>query len=278
MKVGVFQFSSCRDIKKNFETIKSAVHLSAKENVRLVVFQECAACGYPPIETDCIDNINFDIIHDEIQHIASLAKKYNMYIAIGTIRKESDKYYNSIQMIDFQGNFLSAYDKRALWGWDIGNFEKGNNLGIYEIDNIKIGFRICFEIRFPEYFRELFVRDVALCFVSFCDVADEDSPERYNLIKSHIATRAVENVMTVISVNSTSKFQTAPTAVIDHNGKIVYESPKGQEYLLVYEYEPPKTTFGMEGRITHSKELISAKAMPLFEYINTNSNKQPPYI
>ncbi|WP_160317140.1 hypothetical protein [Oxobacter pfennigii] len=51
--------------------------------------------------------------------------------------------------------------------------------------------------------------------MSFCDVSNEDSMERYDMIKAHLITRAVENVMTVISVNSTSHYQTAPAAVID---------------------------------------------------------------
>ena len=257
MKIGAFQFSACSDIRKNFETITSAILLAAKSEVRLLVFQECAACGYPPIETPDINNIDFDILQNEMQNIAALAKKYNMYIALGTIKKENCKHYNSVQLINPNGEFMESYDKRALWGWDADNFEKGSNLGIYEIDNIKIGFRICFEIRFPEYFRELFTRNVPLCFVSLCDTSDEDMPERYNIIKSHIITRAVENIMTVISVNSSSKHQSAPTAVIDHNGRVISEAPKNREHMLIFEYEPPEITFGMDGRITHSKKLLS---------------------
>lgn len=48
----------------------------------------------------------------------------------------------------------SHYDKRALWGWDKDNFTPGEGGGIIEYGDIKIGIRICFEVRFPEYFRE----------------------------------------------------------------------------------------------------------------------------
>jgi omega-amidase len=125
-----------------------------------------------------------------------------MYIVLGTIRIQKSMCYNLLQLIGPNGESIGNYDKRALWGWDLDNFTKGESLGIYQIDDIQIGFRICFEIRFPEYFRELFKSYVQLCFVSFCDVSEQDLIERYGIIKSHLVTRAVENVNFYIRVSS----------------------------------------------------------------------------
>ena len=256
MKVGVFQFRGSDSISDNHEAIKRAINKASQNKVRLLVFQECATCGYPPVETPAIEKINFGILNSNLQEIKELANKHNMYIALGTIREQNLKHYNSIQLIAPNGEILGNYDKRALWGWDLDNFKQGQTLGIYQIDDIKVGFRICFEVRFPEYFRELFKENVELCFVSFCDVLNEDSIERYDMIKAHLITRAVENVMTVISVNSTSHYQTAPTAVIDINGSIVSEAPRNQEYLIVYEYKAPVMGFGQKGRLHYSLELL----------------------
>lgn len=179
-----------------------------------------------------------------------------MHIALGTIREQNSKYYNSIQLTAPNGEVIGNYDKRALWGWDLDNFKQGQSLGIYQIDDIKVGFRICFEVRFPEYFRELFKEKVELCFVSFCDFLNNDSIEKYDIIKAHLITRAVENVMTVISVNGTAHYQTAPTAVIDINGNIVSEAPRNQEYLIIYNYKAPVMGFGQKGRLHYSLELL----------------------
>lgn len=257
MIVGVFQFHGSDSISDNQKAIKRAINMAFQNKVRLLVFQECATCGYPPVETPAIEKINFEILNSYLEEIKELAKKYDMYIALGTIREQHSKHYNSIRLIAPAGELIGDYDKRALWGWDSDNFIQGQNLGIFQIDGIKVGFRICFEIRFPEYFRELFKEKVELCFVSFCDVLNEDSIERYNIIKAHLITRAVENVMTVISVNSTSHFQTAPTAVIDINGNIISEAPRNQEYMIVYDYQAPVMGFGQKGRLHYSLELQS---------------------
>ncbi len=252
MKVGVFQFSSGSDIDANFAAISRGIKQAARENVRLLVFHECAACGYPPVETPDINQIDITALENRLDLVCQLAQENHLYIALGMIRQEDSRRYNSIRLISPEGTIIGNYDKRALWGWDLDHFERGSALGIFDIDDIKVGFRICFEVRFPEYFRELFEAQAELCFVSFCDVSAQDSPERYQIIKSHLLTRAVENVMTVVSINSISDFQTAPTAIFDVNGHVIREAPRNKEHLLVYDYLRPDIGFGEKGRIENS--------------------------
>ena len=259
MRIGVFQFSANDNLNQNHAKMTSAIEQAAKEKVRLLVFQECATCGYPPIERADVVSIDFEALRNNAEEIAALAFKHGMYIAIGTITQQDGHLFNSIQLMNPEGNISGVYSKRALWGWDteiLSHFSRGSSRGTFSIDGLKVGFRICFEVRFPEYFRELYKEDVKLCFVSFNDVNDEDHPERYALIKAHLQTRAVENIMTVISVNSVSKFQTAPTAVIDHNGAVVLEAPKNEEHLMIYEYTEPESDFGTEGRRVNNAILF----------------------
>ena len=175
MRVAVFQFASGADVSKNAEKIFGAIEQAAHEKVRLLVFHECAACGYPPVETPDIEQIDYSALDSLFERVCQLTEKYDMFIALGTIRRENSKRYNSLRMISPKGELLGDYDKRALWGWDLNHFEKGSSRGVFDIDGVKVGLRICFEIRFPEYFRELFSERVELCFISFSDVAETTS-------------------------------------------------------------------------------------------------------
>ena len=179
-----------------------------------------------------------------------------MYIGLGTIIPAKDSYFNSIVLISPGHQKLPAYHKRALWGWDRENFRPGHERGIYTIDKVKVGLRICYEVRFPEYFRELFREKVEVAFVSFCDVEQEPNPNRYELMKAHLMTRAVENALVVVSVNSISGYQTAPTCVINPDGAVLALAPLDEEYLLTFEYNNLESNFGRDGRIHHSRELL----------------------
>jgi predicted amidohydrolase len=180
IKVAAFQFSGSGFIENNYHALERGIKEAARQNVRLLITQECALCGYPPIEVDSVNSINFNIINE-----------------------------------------------------------------------------LCYEVRFPEYFRELFKEDVLMAFVSFCDVGDEKQfTHKYEIIKSHLITRAVENAMYIMSVNSISNDQLAPTCLIDPDGLMLQSAPKNEEYLISFVLEKGKSNFGRDGRIKHSKELL----------------------
>ena len=259
MRIGVYQFASGQDVGKNLSAIETGIKKAAAVGVRLLAFHECALCGYPPLETR-MDRIDRQEIQWAVERVAQLAKETDMYIALGTVRFEAEKTYNSLVLIDREGNITGHYDKQALWGWDTENFSQGKDPGVFDIEGISVGFRICFDVRFPECFRQLYERQVSLCFVSFSDTCERENDNRYQIIKAHLITRAVENIMTVVSVNTISGCQTAPTAVFDHNGTTVKEAARNQEELLIYDYEVPEMTFGTRGRAVNNEYFMHRKA------------------
>ena len=69
---------------------------------------------------------------------------------------ERDHMYSDAALLFRPDGTMEEYDKRALWEWDRNDFVSGTGNGIVRIGPVKIGIRICFEVRFPEYFRELY--------------------------------------------------------------------------------------------------------------------------
>lgn len=254
MKIGAYQFAVTGDIKCNFEIVKKAVLQASDEKVKLLVFPECALTGYPPHDMNGPSNVDFDgltVMWEQLQH---MAEEYDMHIIIGSITKDNEKYYNSA-VIFSPNQEKQFYHKRALWGWDY-NFTPGNQSGVFELEGFKVGIRICFEVRFPEYFRELYTQHTDLNIILFYDTANYDDIERYDLIKAHIRTRAVENICYTLSVGAIKPYQTAPTALFDRSGGILKELERNAEGLLTYDLVHTKDTFGEQGRREISNRLV----------------------
>lgn len=57
MRIGLYQFAGSSRISDNMAHICRAVKGAAAQSVRLLVFHECALCGYPPLET-AVDDIH----------------------------------------------------------------------------------------------------------------------------------------------------------------------------------------------------------------------------
>lgn len=66
--------------------------------------------------------------------------------------------------------------------------------------------------------------------------------------------------MTVISVNSASHNQTAPTAIFSSDGVVIEEVNINEEQLIVYNFEHPEITFGHKGRMEISSKLLNEYA------------------
>ncbi|XFA98674.1 carbon-nitrogen hydrolase family protein [Candidatus Izemoplasma sp. B36] len=253
MKIGIYQFANTGQIQKNLQIMTKACKKAYKEGCRLIVFPECALTGYPPIEVNNIKNIDFEYLEEAERKLCELAKEGNIYLMFGTIRKQSNQYYNSIKCVNPSGKVQDFYDKKAIWGYDLNHFTKGTTNNIFKVDNIRVGIAICFEIRFPEFYRS-FVDKADLMVTFFSDVSEKDSIGRYQLIESHIITRAVENVLPHIAINSSTKYQTAPTGVYDIYGRNIVQATRNKNQLIIYNYEKIEHTYGSLGRYMISME------------------------
>lgn len=257
--IAAVQYKTDMSIEKNFNKIKSYVEEAVEKNVRLILFPECALCGYPPIEIPSLYEIDFVEQNKYLNKVDELSKKHGIYIALGYIHRKDEQFFDSVKIFSPHQEELPIYHKRALWGYDQTNFIPGNHQGIYEIDHIKIGLRICFEIRFPEYFRELFQEEVDVCLLSLCDVGSIENNERRDIIRAHMISRAVENVFYLVSSNSMSSYPTAPTCFISPSGQILGDASDLEEELLVRTLEIEEPTFGQKGIMHYSKKISNHK-------------------
>ena len=164
----------------------------------------------------------------EIEKYQEFAKNNNVNIILGSValeNKDSNKTTNTSFSINRNGNIVGRYDKIHMYTVnksDLKLDEKddtipGEDLGVFELDNVKIGVGICFDLRFPEYFRELIKRGVEIIFL----------PSHFNKNTGAIAwdtltkARAIENQVYFCAVNQTGEKLCANTKVISYDGEII---------------------------------------------------------
>lgn len=254
MRLAAYQFAVSGDVQHNMRIMEKAAELAAEQKAELLVFPECAISGYPPRDTDKAEDTDRAAIENALKEMQGLSDRLGLGIIAGTVFWDI-RYYNRAYVF-IPGQSASWYGKRALYGWDEDNFAPGTEKGIFKIGGYTVGVRICFELRFPEYFRELYREHTDLDIVLFYDVADSDDTERYDLIRSHLLTRAVENVTPFLSANATAPFQTAPTCFINASGKVLAECERNTEGMIIYDHEKTEPGFGEKGRIRYSDLLV----------------------
>ena len=95
------------------------------------------------------------------------AKENNVNINIGSLLlkiKNQKKLVNRSYFINTKGKIVKTYDKIHMFDVNINKkethresdtFQAGSNIVLLNIDKIKIGFTICYDLRFPNLFRKL---------------------------------------------------------------------------------------------------------------------------
>ena len=75
MKVSAFQFRGSGSIKENLLALGRGIEAAARANTRLLLTQECALCGYPPVETGEVSKIDFEELDSATAQVRELAHK-----------------------------------------------------------------------------------------------------------------------------------------------------------------------------------------------------------
>lgn len=259
MKIGAYQFAVSGSIESNFSIVRKAILLASKMGMQLIVFPECALTGYPPRDIVSSSAVAWNTLNHTYDQLQAIVDSCGIHVIIGAMIEDKGQYYNcALHFAPDQDK--QVYYKRALWGWDAENFSERESKGIFDVHGWKTGVRICYEVRFPEYFRELYNENTDLNVILFYDVSDVNDEERYSLIDAHIRTRAVENVAYTLSVNAIAPYQTAPTILYDRSGRVLCENERNEEMLLAYELIKEAPDFGEQGRKELSDRLLKRQA------------------
>ena len=124
------------------------------------------------------------------------ARKGNMNVVCATPIAFGGKPYNAAVLWDRKGKPAASYRKVHLADGKEGEgrwFEAGDRLDVFEIEGLKIGFQICFDLNFPESCRTLALKGAELVFwptmwdMTTCDFAE-------HIVKA----RAMENLLSIV--------------------------------------------------------------------------------
>lgn len=238
LKVLSVQMSSIiGDKEANFHKVMDLINSNLKKGTDLVVLPEVWNVGWKPSE---FENSAEDLDNSPtIEFLSELAIAYNVNIIGGsfiTRRKDAKRtggieksfdYYNTCPVINRKGELVAAYDKMHLYsyyGCDEGKFvKKGQNPAIVELDGVKIGLTICYDIRFPEIYRALACKgaDMFVCVAAW-------GLHKELVWETLTRARAIENQCYMIALTQSGQIEgndwnLGHSRVISYDGSIIGE-------------------------------------------------------
>ena len=256
--VAAIQTSYGSDLKTNLEKTIGFVKDAAKKGAQVI------------LPSELFENIYFCTSHDPrwfegaqpvdkhpvVTGMQKVAKELGVVIPVSFFEKDGPHYYNSIAMVDNNGDVMGVYRKTHIPdgpGYSEKYYFRPGNLGfkVWDTKFGKIGVGICWDQWYPEVARAMMVKGAEILFYPTA-IGEEPST---GLETSHIWQRAmqghaVSNHVPIIAANRIGE-ETNPAGghrqkyyghsfIADTEGTLVQELGANEEGVITQTFDLEK--------------------------------------
>lgn len=162
------------------------------------------------------------------EYLQQLAKRYNIYLVPGSMyEKDGDTYYNTIPVINPDGDIIGKYHKMFPWR-PHEKTQSGNSTFVFEIPGIgKVGVCICYDLWFPELARDLVRKGAEAIIVPFLTGTQDRRQE-------HIIAQAaaITNQCYIVSVNAVASGGKGQSLIVGPEGNIFQQTGQLPENMI----------------------------------------------
>jgi predicted amidohydrolase len=257
LKIATSQFAVCSDIGKNLSTITKQIKFAVDQGANIIHFCECSLSSYAGIDFKEFNSEAYTKILNGIVKICELAQLQNIWVIFGTHLFDGpiEKPFNSLFVINGQGEIVTRYDKRLLSEFDLDWYTAGTGPGIFELNGIKCGLLICHEWRYPELYRQYYHLGVELLFQSWYDgnySLEEYETEGKNLgevIPGFVRGNVANNKLWISASNTSKKQSSFSAFVVQPDGGVNGKLKRNVTGVLVSEIDFEKDYIDLSGHI-----------------------------
>jgi len=250
MKVALLQIRvTGGETEKNETRAHEALESGIEASADLLVLPELWNVGY--FATEAYQTAAEPLDGPTLSRISEVARKNDVWILAGSIIEDlqqtitttpaEDGYSNTSVLFDPGGNRRATYRKHHLFGYESAESEllvPGQRLETAEIGGFTVGITTCYDLRFPELYRELTDRGVTMVLVP--SAWPYPRVEHWETLTT---TRALENLFYVVAVNGSGPAGgdglIGRSRVIDPWGTAVRTAGPEAETLLI-DVEPDR--------------------------------------
>ncbi len=235
------QMLASSDKKANLQEAENWLRHAQTQGAKLVVLPEVFNWRGPLKQMTAAEPIPGPTSN----HMANLARELGIYLLAGSILEsavDGSKAYNTSLFFNPQGTLLAKYRKIHLFDVDVTDgvavLESEDRLAGGEVVVAKtefcpVGLTICYDLRFPELYRQLVGREAQIIFVPSAFTAFTGQAHWEPLLRA----RAIENQVYIIAPDQMGQApKSIPTyghsMIVDPWGRVLAEASDGPEVIF----------------------------------------------
>ncbi|MCO4761291.1 MAG: carbon-nitrogen hydrolase family protein [Myxococcales bacterium] len=244
VKVAVVQLRSTEDVTDNLRQADIQIRGAAADGARLIAVPENTGFlktgngvdAGEPLETSAV-----------VTHMRALASELDVALLLGSFHKasaEPTRAYNTSVVIDRTGQIVTTYDKIHLFDIDVPGqvtFKESDDIipgtqpVIADIEGMRLGLSICYDLRFPELYRKLAEAGAEVITVPAAFTAQTGKAHWEVLLRA----RAIENQCYVLApdqwgIHGGKRHSHGDSMIIDPWGQVIARVSDGVGFACAW--------------------------------------------
>jgi deaminated glutathione amidase len=222
LRIAACQFPVSSRIGENGRWVRKYMQRAKDMGADLVQFPEAAIAGYGGIDWHTLDGFDWNALRAEMEQVLALAAKLQLWVAAGSMHRltEPNLPHNSLYLVGPDGRIVTRYDKRFCMGREMAFYTPGNHLIAADICGVKCGLAICYDLRFPELYRDMKRHGVECVLQSFYNARQSGPSVHTDIMRQTMQAHAATNYFWVSMVNSSAPYSPYPSCFIEPDGHI----------------------------------------------------------
>lgn len=234
MKIAVAQIAcTLGDVPANLRKIEDFAKRAKAAGSELILFPEMVDTGYA---MGIIRRHASRWDEGAVPQLQKIAQRLSIRIICGVSEREDSLIYNSQVAIDADGQIHAKYRKTHLFTAapieEDKCFSHGGKLATLALDGFRLGLSICYDLRFPEVYRQIATNREADVFI----ISSAWPFPRVEHLRILATARAIENQSYVVLANRVGTDDgvtfCGSSAIIDPSGIVMAGASPDREELL----------------------------------------------
>ena len=248
-KISCIQLRSSNNIKDNLKKTTNLIIKAINKKTDLIITPEASSI-ISENKSQLLSQITTMEKDIYCLGIKEIAKKYKKWILIGSLItiKKKKKIVNRSILINPKGKVVKYYDKIHMYDVKLSNKEKyseskiykaGNKIKFYKLPWGKLGFSICYDLRFPNMYRKLSKSGSIFISVPSAFTLTTGKKHWHTLLKA----RAIENFCYIFApaqggTHSNGRKTYGHSLIISPDGKVIKEIKSNKVGFITAEIYP----------------------------------------
>jgi deaminated glutathione amidase len=239
LKIAACQFPVSCNIGENGRWVRKYMRRAKNEGADIAHFSEGSLSGYGSVDFKTLEGYDWEMLRKETEEVMSLAASLKLWVAAGSMHRLSggNLPHNSLYLIGPDGRLFERYDKRFCMKREMAFYTPGNRSVVFELNGVKCGLAICYDLRFPEMYRELRRLGVQCVIQSFYNARQEGPSVHTEIMRQTMQAHAATNYFWVSMTNSCAFYSPYPSCFIQPDGKIARQLRFNKPGVMVNEVD-----------------------------------------